>query len=493
MSPELILFEQRLHQHALEQPQAIALWGDAERLDYEHLWRRLQACRQQLRDQAIRVLALMLDNGIEAMLWDLAALLEQVPCLPLAPFFTPTQVAHCLVACQADRVIAAPCHVQTLSDAGYRLDSDGWHRAFGAKGILHVGTAKITFTSGTTGTPKGVCLSADSLLRVARELYQASAPLNPLHHIAMLPLAVLLENLGSYAALYAGATLSLPGQASLGMLGASGVQSDRLLGCLTQRQPHSLILVPQLLQWLVSVCELGLLPPHWLRFVAVGGARVSPELLKRCERLGLQVFEGYGLSECASVVSLNVPGAHRPGSVGKPLPHVQVRLAVDGEIEVAGAGLLGYLGEPAVNQTWLATGDLGELDSAGFLTIRGRKKHQFITSYGRNVNPEWVEAELTQSGVVGQAFVYGEAMPVNVALLWPAIPACTDEQLAQAVTQANARLPDYARITRWARLPHPMTLANGLLTANGRPRREALLTLHRALLTTLATAEELPS
>jgi len=104
------------------------------------------------------------------------------------------------------------------------------------------------------------------------------------------------------------------------------------------------------------------------------------------------------------------------------LPHVEIRLAEDGEVLIKGSTLLGYLGEAPHTAQWWPSGDLGEFDAEGFLYLKGRKKHQFVTSFGRNVNPEWVEAELTQRGLIAQAFVHGEAMAHNHALLWPHRP-----------------------------------------------------------------------
>jgi acyl-CoA synthetase (AMP-forming)/AMP-acid ligase II len=275
--------------------------------------------------------------------------------------------------------------------------------------------------------------------------------------------------------LYAGASISLPSQHAIGIQGVSGVDTPRLLTYLGQRRPDSMILVPQLLLLLVMACEKGAFDARMLRFVAVGGARVSLDLLLRAQAAGIPIYEGYGLSECASVVALNRPDAHRAGSVGKPLPHIRVRLAEDGEVLIGGVPMLGYLGDTQPLPIWWPTGDLGEFDAQGYLYLKGRKKNQFVTSFGRNVNPEWVEAELTQGGLIAQAFVYGEAMPHNHALLWPHHPAITDLQLAEAVAQANQALPDYARIHGWKRLEQPFTAANGLATANGRPRRDAIL------------------
>ncbi|WP_348749587.1 AMP-binding protein [Pseudomonas rhodesiae] len=480
MSPETLRFHAVLRGHAERNDGAIALWGDSLKMDYATLFAEVAYRRERLRDEGVQVVALALDNGVDAMLWDLAVLFEGLTCLTLPPFFSAAQRAHCLEQSHAERVIAEPYLRQELEGLGYHKVGDFWCRHFDGRPSMPLGTAKVTFTSGTTGAPKGVCLSSESLLRVARELYQASHVNDPRHHLALLPLAILLENLGCYAALYAGATLSVPSQKSLGIQGASAVDAAQLLGCLAARQPHSLILVPQLLLMLVIAAEQKAFSSQGLRFAAVGGARVSKALLQRAQQLGMPVFEGYGLSECASVVSLNVSQAQRPGSVGRPLPHVDIRLAEDGEVLIKGSTLLGYLGQAEQPDTWWPSGDLGAFDEDGFLYLKGRKKHQFVTSYGRNVNPDWVEAELTQGGDIAQAFVYGEALPHNHALLWPHRADCSDAQLAAAVAEANAGLPDYAQVHQWTRLDAPFTAANGLLTANGRPRRDAIVARYHA-------------
>ncbi|MBC3962510.1 AMP-binding protein [Pseudomonas simiae] len=483
MSPETRRFHAVLRGHAERNDGAIALWGDSWKMDYTSLFAEVAYRQERLRDEGVKVVALALDNGVDAMLWDLAVLFEGLTCLTLPPFFSPAQRAHCLEQSHAERVLAEPHLAAELQAGGYRQAGEFWCRTFEGRPAMPSNTAKLTFTSGTTGAPKGVCLSADSLLRVTRELHQASHSRDPRHHLALLPIAILLENLGCYAALYAGATLSLPSQKSLGIQGASAVDAVQLLGCLATRQPHSLILVPQLLLMLVIAAEQKAFNPKSLRFAAVGGARVSKALLQRAQQLGMTVYEGYGLSECASVVCLNHPEAHRPGSVGRPLPHVEIRLAEDGEVLVKGPMLLGYLDQPDLHAPWWPTGDLGDVDEDGFLYLKGRKKHQFVTSYGRNVNPDWVEAELTQGGIIAQAFVYGEALPENHALLWPLRADCSDAQLAAAVAEANTGLPDYAQVHRWTRLAEPFTTANGLLTANGRPKRDAIVARYQSDLT----------
>lgn len=488
MRHELTAFQTLLRQHAFEHPDAVAVQGDAQRYTYRQLLDEVESRAGCLRSQSPGTFAVVLDNGPEALFWDLAALFAERASVTVPSFFSATQFQHCL---QQSGVTAVVCEAQwaeQLIALGFARQAPAgvWQRDSFVAPALPEGTAKITYTSGSTGTPKGVCLSAETLLRVAHELEAASRPTEPQRYLAVLPLGVLLENLGVYAALMAGACVQLYPQQQLGMGGASQVDFKRLLGAIALSGAQSLILVPQLLMGLVTAIERGLMRVGPLRLVAVGGARVSPSLLARAEAVGLPVFEGYGLSECASVVALNRTGAVRPGSVGKPLPHVQVRIAEDGEVLVAGSTLLGYLGEPPVTGQWWATGDVGHLDEEGYLYLDGRKKHQFITSFGRNVNPEWVEAELSQSGVIAQAFVHGEALPRNLALLWPLDPGISDEAIEQAVQQCNARLPDYARVHAWRRLPVPLSTLDETLTANGRPRREAILQRYHTLLSDIS-------
>jgi pyrroloquinoline quinone (PQQ) biosynthesis protein C len=171
------------------------------------------------------------------------------------------------------------------------------------------------------------------------------------------------------------------------------------------------------------------------------------------------------------------PAARRIGTVGRPLPHAALRIADDGEVQVRGARMLGYLGEAPLadewvaderggGDEWLGTGDLGHFED-GFLVLHGRRKHQFITAYGRNVNPEWVEAELVQQGPIAQAWVHGEALAENLAVLVPRRADCSDAELDAAVAAANAGLPDYARAGRWLRAEAPFTPATAFSPPTG--------------------------
>jgi long-chain acyl-CoA synthetase len=454
---------------------ASALREGERQLSYAQLLSVVEQRSRQLQQLGARRIALFLDNGIDWALWDLATLHAGLVGVPVPGFFSSSQQVHVLDSAAIDCLIGPPSTL--FSALGFSTSSVAGvlQRPRAVASELPAGTCKITYTSGTTGQPKGVCLDIASQLAVAQSLVHASASCQVERHLCVLPLATLLENIaGVYAPLLAGAQIELMPMAQIGLLGASQFDLPRFLGALAQAQPNSLILLPQLLLALVSAAERGLPVPDSLRFIAVGGGRVASQLLHRADALGLPVFEGYGLSECASVVCLNTPQQRHIGSVGQPLPHLQVRLGADQEVQIKGPRLLGYLGEPLTTEEWLGTGDLGHFEGP-FLVLHGRKKHQFITAFGRNVNPEWVEAELVQQLPIAQAWLHGEALPGNIAVLVPRFATTSDSQLADAVTAANLSLPDYARVHHWLRAEQPFSSANQLATSNGRLRRDALL------------------
>jgi long-chain acyl-CoA synthetase len=463
---------------ALERP---ALRGAQEALSAAELAARVErlAAALQAATPRPRMLGLIADNGPDWVVVDLAAERIGMPLVPLPGFFTLDQMRHAAQATGMDALLCASSEIafalgfapaEALAGSSLR-----WFRRDAERVALPDGTSKITFTSGTTGTPKGVCLSASQQRAVAAALVQATQELGIERHLALLPLPVLLENIaGVHAPLAAGATCCVPPLAEVGVEGATHFDPRACLAAIERWKAQSVILLPQMMLALTAALEAGAPRPTQLRFAAVGGAKVAPALIERARAAGLPAYEGYGLSECASVVALNVPGVDRRGSVGRPLAHVDVRIDDDNEILVARSGFLGYLGAPADDARWLRTGDLGHLDADGFVHVDGRIKSQLITSFGRNVAPEWPEAELAANPAILQAAVFGESRPRLAAVIVPRTPAVPDAALRAAVAAANRRLPDYAQIAFWIRAFTPFTVAGGLATANGRIRRDAI-------------------
>lgn len=473
----------------------------------DELERRVAAVASVLGTRAWRgPIGLYSDNSPQWIAVDLAAHLANVTLVPLPGFFTPAQLEHvvsttCMQAlfCIDPRPAASLGFNREVAGTNglrlFELDIRGTGAPPEPRGEQ---VQKITFTSGSTGTPKGVCLTAAQQIRCAQALAQLIAPLGITRHLNLLPLSVLLENVaGVYAPLLIDATCVCPSLGEVGLLGASAFDPERCLDAIARHAAESVIMLPQMLRALLA--QLDRLRPidprlRSLKFVAVGGAKTPASLIERARELGLPVYEGYGLSECASVVTLNVPAADRIGSVGRALPGTLVRLADDGEIEVSGRGFAGYLGAPdTAAGLWLKTGDLGSIDSDGYISIAGRKGNLLITSYGRNVSPEWPESLLLASPCVAQAAVFGEGRPYLIALLVPSAAQVTDAALDAAASEANRQLPDYARIGAWLRAPESFTPDNGLATANGRVRRAAVWARYRAPLNLLyATESECP-
>ena len=220
------------------------------------------------------------------------------------------------------------------------------------------------------------------------------------------------------------------------------------------------------------------------RLVAVisGGARLDPAVGRFFDALGVPLLQGYGQTEAGPVVSVNPPGRARNTTVGPPLPGVEVRLAEDGEILVRGGLVMdGYWNQPAataatVRDGWLHTGDVGERDADGYITITDRKKDIIVLSGGENVSPARVEGLLMADPRVEQAVVTGDGQAGLSALLVPAGDGDA-RSVADAVAAVNTRLSVTERIRRHALVP-PFTVENGLLTPSQKIKRAAVLRAH---------------
>jgi long-subunit acyl-CoA synthetase (AMP-forming) len=472
--------------HANANPQATALAGGDVRLTYAELPAEIRRAAGWLAGRLAgrapdAPVAVALDNGPAWAVVDLALIALGRPSLPLPPFFTAEQRSHALADAGAAAIVQAePDHADTTSVAGAPLNAlplDLPSRP------LHAGTAKITYTSGSTGRPKGVCLSLAQMEATAAAIVEVLGCELAGRHLAVLPLAVLLENVaGLYPTLIAGGEYRAEGLEALGFADPFRPDMARFADRIAAAGVTSLILVPELLRGLAAhVAAIELQLPS-LKFVAVGGAKVSPNLLSAAWAAGLPAYEGYGLSECASVVALNTPAANRRGSVGRVLPHLTLDMADGGELEVGPRPFLGYVAGPAEHGPF-RTGDLGGRDGEGFVHISGRKSSLLITGYGRNVAPEWVESELLAQAEIRQALVFGEGAAGLAAVIVPAARTITAAALADAVERANAALPDYARVRRW-RVAAPFDADAGELTGNGRARRGVIRQTRGALFDT---------
>ena len=489
----------RLSERARDCPDSIILEGAHAKLTTAELYAAIKSFANALQAANVTRLGLLAENSPGWVIADLACQLAGLCLIPLPHFFSDSQLLNSIKRAGVDAVLTDnPDRLQQITSSHTVPFECGEEFRLTLNTIdtpkvqsLPDGTQKITFTSGSTGAPRGVCLDDNQQLRVADALSTAIGIDAP-HHLCLLPLSTLLENIGGvYVPLLANGTVIIPPGADIGLGGSTSLDMLKMLQALERHQPTSIILLPQILVGLVAALEDGWTPPASLQFVAVGGGKVSPDLIRIARNSGLPVYEGYGLSETASVVCLNRPGCDLPGSVGQPLKHVDVRIEND-EIMVRGNTCLGYLDDATSwYPTFITTGDLGHIDEQGFLFISGRKKNVLISSFGRNINPEWVESQLLGHPILKQCVVFGDAKPCCVALLSPSDPTCSDEEIQAWVDHVNAGLPDYAQVLAWHRLSESLTTENGLITDNGRPCRTRIEQHHAQFIESLYSTQSM--
>jgi long-chain acyl-CoA synthetase len=458
-----------------------------ESITYGVLIKQVKQLQSWLVVNEIKSVALMCDNSPQWIIIDLACQSANIILTPIPAFFSAKQIHHLLSSVKAtllfsenDVSLPLDCEFSTIDSPLPRLNAI----KFNDNCVANVpnNTSKITFTSGSTGEPKGVCLSTENQLNVALALVDKIAVTTP-RHLSLLSFSTLLENVaGLYAPLLAGGTLCIATDKNRGFNGAQLTDLKSLLSFVSASKPQTMILVPELLQVLLLAISQGWRPPTELEFIAVGGSRVSTKLWYKAKALGLPVYQGYGLSECSSVVSINSKSnssSLKPTNIGagEILPHL-VAEVINGELVLRGNAFLGYLNRPeSWYPTQIFTGDLVSLEDNN-LVISGRKKNILINSYGRNISPEWPEAELMASGIFQQVVVLGDSKPFCIALLVPfsiETAASTPAATIQAVLdQVNTGLPEYAQIKDFIQLNKMMSFADGLTTSNGRPKRDVI-------------------
>lgn len=465
---------------------AIQTFGDtnAKTITYGELIEQVAQFKNYLAKNAIKSVALYCDNTPQWLIIDLACQSANIVFTPIPAFFSTKQIQHLLNSVKADFLLFDFDFTQIFSDESLTYTTtESPVLALQAIKLCHASlakmpeeTSKITFTSGSTGDPKGVCLSVENQLNVAEALVDKIAINAPIH-LSLLSFSTLLENIaGLYAPLLAGGTIHMATSEARGFNGAQLSDLNNLLTFISQSKPQTMILVPELLQVLLLAISQGWHPPSELAFIAVGGSRVSSKLLGKAKQAGLPVYQGYGLSECASVVSINSKtnssNLMNQGA-GEILPHLSPEI-IKGELVLTGNAFLGYLNMP---ETWypqkIYTGDLVTLHGNS-IEINGRKKNIIINSYGRNISPEWPEAELMASGVFQQVVVLGDSQPFCIALLVTFSAEMSVTMTQKVITQVNESLPEYAQIKDFILLNQAMTTNDGLMTANARPKREAI-------------------
>ena len=367
--------------------------------------------------------------------------------------------------------------------------------------------AEILFTSGTTSEPRGVVLTHGNFLANLEPLEQGIDQyrsyerwVHPLRFVSTVPLSHVF---GQFMALF------VPSFLGAAIVFENSALPAEILRSIKQERATIVVAVPRMLDalrnglereidsrgwrsWFDSAYAAAKDEWFWFRpwrfrslhrllgwkfwaFIC-GGASLSSDTEDFFKRIGYAVVQGYGMTETASLISLNDPFHATEGSVGKVLPGREFRLAADGEILVRGENVsAGYWEKGALRpvspgkEGWLHTGDLGEMDAGGNLRFRGRKKNVIVTPAGLNVHPEDLEAALRKQPAIRDAVVValqisGNAEPCAMLLLENA--ASPDGEAQSAVAAANTSLAEYQQIRRWLLWPEP----DFPRTPTGKPR-----------------------
>ncbi|HVY94186.1 MAG TPA: AMP-binding protein [Bryobacteraceae bacterium] len=329
--------------------------------------------------------------------------------------------------------------------------------------------AEIVFTSGTTAEPKGVLITHRNLAAQIPPIEAQFAPylryVRPFAPIRILNLLPMSHLFGQSLATI------IPPLIPASVLFISGTTPHEIVRQIRSRHVTILVAVPRVLEILRNFIEHRhpgardrshsdeLWPRRWWRYRAVhrmfgwkfccvvsGGAPLAPDLEQFWSNLGFVVVQGYGLTETAPVISFNHPFHVQSGTTGRPLAGVDVKIAEDGEVLVRGDNVTpGYFEAPqqtaaAFHDGWFYTGDLGELDDAGNLVIRGRKKDVIVTPDGLKIFPEDVEAVLDRIPGVRESAVIGKDRVRAVLVLEPGT------RPDEIVRQANATLERHQKI-----------------------------------------------
>lgn len=272
--------------------------------------------------------------------------------------------------------------------------------------------ATIIFTSGTTGKSKGVMLTQNNIATNVQAVDYTAEPgsvvlsVLPIHHAFCL----IMDWLKGFS------------------LGGTICINDSLLHMVKNMsvfKPNVMLMVPMMIETIYK--RLSAADPAIpkkvladnvfggnLNIIFTGGAHLDPYYIDKFAEYGVEVLEGYGMSECSPVISSNTQAENKPGSVGKPLSNVEISFD-NGEILVKGSSVMkGYYHMPqeteeTLKDGWLHTGDKGYLDGDGFLFINGRVKNLIILSNGENISPEEIENKLALDNLVGEVIVTGES------------------------------------------------------------------------------------
>ncbi|WP_278959088.1 AMP-binding protein [Aquipseudomonas alcaligenes] len=502
----------------LRQPVAGA-WHDFTWRQVDEQARRLASGLQSLGCAPGDRVAILAKNCAEWFISDLAIMMAGLISVPLYPLQTAESIAYVLEHAECRAIIlgkldepdklegAIGAQVARIAMPYPTLRADyQWHQLQTHAPLQQVHRQQgdellsILYTSGTTGQPKGVMLSARAMAFSAANACAEMKIGERDQFFSYLPLSHAAERfLVQMNSLYAGAAVAFVESLETFAADLQHVRptvffsvprlwtrfQQGVLERLPQRKLDLLLRLPLLGSLVARKIRRGLGLDR-ARILVSGAAAISPGLLEWYRRIGLTICEGYGMTENFAYGCFNRPGQVRFGTVGRPMPFLEMRLADSGEVLFRSPTLMqGYYREPqlsaqALEGGWLHTGDKGEVDADGYLRITGRVKDIFKTSKGKYVAPAPIEGEIAKNTWVEQVCLMGSNRDQPLALidLSPAARTQAREQIAAdllaTLERLNAALPAHERLSHLLLVSESWTVDNGSLTPTLKIRRNVL-------------------
>lgn len=442
--------------------------------------------------------------------------------------------------------------LKTLGNQGDNAELEARYRDVGPADV-----ATIVYTSGTTGQPKGAMLTHDNFLFISETLLKVFEFVRGDVTLSYLPLSHVYERAGVfYPSIRAGIEVYFA--ESVAKMPANLLEArptvfcavprvlEKVYAAITEKTAAASPVAKAVFNWALAVGretapyrrEKKTMPAYLavkhrvakalvynkiagrlggrVRILAVAGAPMSKEIAEFFFALNLLVLEAYGMTECSAPATMNTHACFRLGTVGRPLPGVELKIAPDGEILMRGRAIFaGYFNRPEetaemLQNGWLHSGDIGELDDDGMVRVTDRKKDLIITAGGKNVAPQKIENMLIVDPYIAQAVVIGDDRKFLTALIVPAVDAIAQyaaEQgfaapdlnsaatcepvvslIRERIEAVNQRLARFETIKNFRLLSHDLTQETGELTPTMKVKRKVVRHKYQALIDSMYDA-----